>query len=154
MSDSNNTLYTALQILHLVSAIVWVGSVFMGTFVDWPAIRESMDGGRFPFHFIVGQGRRVFVAVYVGITSQIVSGVGLVSLRPPETTQQLVMLSIKGMALAFMVGATVYGTLVTWRKLQFATHAEAFRHYRVYMLRAMGTFVCGIVGSVLGHLVY
>ena len=51
-------MYHALLIIHLTSAIVWVGAVFMGTFIDWPVIRAA-SGGRFPIDFIVGQGVRV-----------------------------------------------------------------------------------------------
>lgn len=143
-------LYHPLVILHLTSAIVWVGAVFMGTFIDWPVVRATTNG-RFPFDFIVGQGVRVGPAVYVGIVSQVVSGIGLVLLKPPQTRQDAVMLGVKGLCLAWMAGSTIYGTLKTWPKLIFAIDEEAFRLYRVYMVRASITFMCGIVAAVIGH---
>jgi hypothetical protein len=143
-------MYHPLVILHLTSAIVWVGAVFMGTFVDWPVIRTA-HGGRFPFEFIVGQGVKVAPAVYVGIVSQLVSAAGLVFLKPPQTPGEMAMLGAKGLCLAFMAGSTIYGTFRTWPKLQFAIDEEAFRLYRVYMIRASVTFTCGIVAAVIGH---
>ena len=50
-------MYHALLIIHLTSAIVWVGAVFMGTFIDWPVIRAA-SGRKFPLDFIVGQVMR------------------------------------------------------------------------------------------------
>jgi hypothetical protein len=144
-------IYHPLMIFHLTSAIVWIGAVFMGTFVDWPVIRRAATNGRFPFDFIVGQGVRVAPAVYVGIISQLVSATGLVLLRPPQTVQQMVMLTVKAICLAFMTGSTLYGTFATWRKIQFATHQEAYALYETYMLRASITFLCGIAASVIGH---
>jgi hypothetical protein len=143
-------MYEPLVIIHLTSAIVWVGAVFMGTFIDWPVIRAATNG-RFPFEFIVGQGVRVAPAVYVGIVSQLVSAAGLVLLRPPETAQQAILLGVKGLCLAFMAGSTIYGTFRTWPKLMFAIDEDAFRLYRVYMVRASITFVCGIAAAVIGH---
>jgi hypothetical protein len=145
-------MYHALLIIHLTSAIVWVGAVFMGTFIDWPVIRAA-SGGKFPFEFIVGQGVRVAPAVYVGILSQVLSAIGLTILHPPHTPQQAFMLGIKGLCLAWMAGSTIYGTLRTWPKLMFAASDEdAFRLYNVYMLRATVTFVAGIAAAVIGHL--
>lgn len=145
-------LYTALGILHLTSAILWVGSVFMGSFIDWPVIRSATPKGRFPFDFIVGQGHRVFAAVYVGVVSQLVSSIGMVVLRPPQTPQQTVMLGFKGVALTFMVGSTIYGSLSTWPKIQFATNGEAFGYYKMYMRRAYAVVVLGLMSSVIGYL--
>ena len=145
-------MYHALLIIHLTSAIVWVGAVFMGTFIDWPVIRAA-SGGKFPIDFIVGQGVRVAPAVYVGIVSQVLSAIGLAILHPPHTPQQGFMLGVKGLCLAWMAGSTIYGTLRTWPKLMFAASDEAaFRLYNVYMLRATVTFVSGIVAAVIGHL--
>ncbi|MCK6546372.1 hypothetical protein L6R52_11030 [Myxococcota bacterium] len=137
-------------VLHVVATVTWVGAVFMGSFVDWPVLVGATRGGRFPFDFIVGQGRRVFPAVYVGVTSMIVSSIGLVWLKPPRDALDVALLIPKGLALAFMVGSTLYGTFVTWPKLQFATDAEAFGIYRWYNLRANVVFVVGIVATVCG----
>jgi len=145
-----DSIYHPLVILHLTSAIVWVGAVFMGTFIDWPVLRAAANG-RFPFDFIVGQGVKVAPAVYVGIVSQLVSATGLVLLKPPQTAQEGIMLGVKGLCLAWMAGSTIYGTLRTWPKLIFAIDEEAFRLYRVYMVRASITFTCGIVAAVIGH---
>ena len=147
------SLYDPLMILHITSAIVWVGAVFMGTFVDWPASRMATNG-KFPFDFIVWQGIKVAPAVYVGIVSQVVSAIGLVILKPPQTRQQVLMLGVKSLCLAWMAGSTIYGTRRTWPKLQFATNDDAFRLYRVYMVRASITFVCGIVAAVVGYFVH
>lgn len=145
-------MYHALLIIHLTSAIVWVGAVFMGTFIDWPVIRAA-SGRKFPFDFIVGQGVRVAPAVYVGIVSQVVSAIGLTILRPPQSPEQAFMLGVKGLCLAWMAGSTIYGTFRTWPKLMFAPSDEhAFRLYNVYMLRATVTFVAGIAAAVVGHL--
>jgi hypothetical protein len=145
------SLYHPLVILHLTSAIVWVGAVFMGTFVDWPVIRTATTNGRFPFDFIIGQGVKVGPAVYVGIISQLISATGLAIIKPPQTWQDAAMLGVKGLCLAWMAGSTIYGTLRTWPKLIFAIDEDAFRLYKVYMVRASITFACGIVAAVIGH---
>ena len=54
-----------LLLNHLIASIVWVGSVFMGAFIDWPSAKKSVPRGQFPFKFIVGQGRRVFKHFFV-----------------------------------------------------------------------------------------
>jgi hypothetical protein len=144
-------MYHPLLIIHLTSAIIWVGAVFMGTFIDWPVIRAA-SGGKFPFEFIVGQGVRVMPAVYVGIVSQVLSAIGLVVLHPPQTPQQAFMLGVKGLCLAWMAGSTIYGTFRTWPKLMFAASEDAFRLYNVYMVRATVTFGAGIAAAVIGHL--
>jgi hypothetical protein len=143
-------MYHPLVILHLTSAIVWVGAVFMGTFIDWPVSRAAANG-KFPFDFIIWQGVKVAPAVYVGVVSQMVSSIGLVLLKPPQTRQDAIMLGVKGLCLAFMAGSTIYGSFRTWPKLMFAIDEEAFRLYRVYMVRASITFTCGIVAAVIGH---
>jgi hypothetical protein len=145
------TIYHPLMIFHLTSAIIWVGAVFMGAFIDWPVARRAARDGKFPFDFIVGQGVRVAPMVYFGMVSQVVSGVGLLILLPPQSPQQVVFVIVKGLCLAFMVGSTVYGTLGTWRKIQFATDREAFELYDIYILRASITFTCGLAASVIGH---
>ena len=136
--------------MHVIAAIVWVGAVFMGTFIDWPAAKESVEGSKFPHKFIIGQGRRVFYSVYTGIIILWISGIGLVIVNPPADTFTIVMLLIKTVSLLFMTGFTLYGTFYTWPKMQLSTHQEAFRHYKFYMYRAMGTFTFGIVASLAG----
>jgi len=140
--------------IHLFATIVWVGSVFMGTFVDWPAAKKTVSNGEFPFKFIVGQGSRVFLYVYIGIFFLWSSGIGLVVLHPPQTRREIVMISIKALALIIMTGFTMYGTFSTWRKLQVATHHEAYHHYKFYMRRAVGTFLCGSLASLIGLWIY
>lgn len=140
--------------IHLFATIVWVGSVFMGTFVDWPAARKAVKEGEFPFKFIVGQGNKVFLFVYTGIFFLWTSGIGLLILRPPQTGKEMVMLSIKGFSLFMMTAFTLYGTFSTWRKLQVSTHTEAFHHYKFYMYRAMGTFLLGSLASLVGLWLY
>ncbi|MBE7169190.1 MAG: hypothetical protein INR73_01275 [Williamsia sp.] len=143
-------LKTILLNIHIFASITWVGSVFMGTFVDWPAAKASVKPGEFPFKFIIGQGHRVFVFVYIGIFFVWTSGIGLTLIHAPFTGKELVLLGIKIAALTIMTGFTLYGTFGTWRKLQVATHAEAFNHYKYYMYRAMGTFTLGSLAAVMG----
>ena len=135
---------------HVIASIVWVGSVFMGTFIDWPAAKASKREGVFPFEFIVGQGSRVFYSVYTGIALLWISGIGLIVAAPPEGVLDIAMITIKVTCLSLMTGFTLYGTLSTWPKLQLATHEEAFTHYKYYMYRAVGTFTFGIIASVAG----
>lgn len=137
-------------VLHVVATVTWVGAVFMGSFIDWPILTRAARDGRFPFDFIVGQGRRVFGAVYVGVVSMVVSSAGLLWLRPPRDALDVGLLVPKALALTFMVGSTIYGSLVTWPKLQFSTDAEAFAIYRWYNLRANVVFVVGIIATVSG----
>lgn len=140
--------------IHLFATIVWVGSVYMGTFIDWPAAKASVKKGEFPFLFIVGQGRRVFYSVYTGIFFLWTSGLGLIALHPPQTGQELMMVLIKTGCLFLMTAFTVYGTFSTWRKLQVATHSEAYGHYKMYMYRAVGTFLMGVMASLIGLWLY
>ncbi len=135
--------------IHLVAGIVWVGSVFMGTFIDWPTAKETVDRGQFPFRFIVGQGKRVFYSVYFGIIQLWGSGIALFIVHPPETSAQSIMLAGKVMCLFFMTAFTLYGSFVTWPKMQLATHQEAFQYYKHYKNRAIGTFTFGILGALL-----
>ncbi len=143
-------LFQIILTIHLIACIVWVGSVFMGTFVDWPAARASRPNGKFPFNFIVGQGATVFKFVYGGIVILLVSGFALVYLKPPQTDWQYTLLYIKMIALAIMAGMTLHGTFDTWPKLQFSTDEEAFGHYRFYMNKAKVTFISGLIAAILG----
>lgn len=147
-------LYNILLTFHLCASIVWVGSVFMGTFIDWPASRESVKKGHFPLQFIIGQAKRVFYSVYAGIVLLWVSGIGLMLLNPPQTSQETVMTGMKIFALFIMTSFTLYGTISTWPKMQFATHKEAYGMYKFYMYRATVTFIMGIIASVIGLWLY
>jgi hypothetical protein len=137
---------------HIVSAAMWVGAVFMGAFVDPPALRTSADSPWFLVNFIVAQGVRIFVWVYLAMGTILVTGVLLVWLHPPQTTFQVVVLAVKGVALAVMAGNTLYGTLVTWPKIQFANTDEVPILWRPYLIRAYITFGCGVLGFILGVL--
>jgi uncharacterized membrane protein len=140
----------ALTVSHAVSAAMWVGAVFMASLIDWPVIRSQTPRGQFPFGFLVAQGQRIFPWIYLAIVLLWVSGVGLVILHGPLDTAGWVLLALKVVSLAFMTGSTVYGTLSSWPKIQFATDEEAFELYRVYLIRAYITFACGLVGVVAG----
>ncbi len=135
--------------IHLVAGIVWIGSVFMGTFIDWPTAKESVGKGKFPFRFIVGQGRRVFYSVYFGIIQLWGSGIALYIVLPPKDKTEMILLISRVICLSFMTLFTLYGTFFTWPKMQLATNKEAFHYYRYYKNRAIGTFSFGIIGAVL-----
>jgi uncharacterized membrane protein len=140
--------------IHLFASIIWVGSVYMGAFIDWPAAKKSVKPGQFPFEFIVGQGSKVFVSVYTGIFFLWTSGIGLLMIHPPQAPREILIASIKGVCLFLMTAFTMYGTFSTWRKLQVATHQEAFALYKYYMYRAYGTFSFGMIASILGLWLY
>jgi hypothetical protein len=134
---------------HIVSAAMWVGAVFMGAFIDPPALRGAGSPG-FLVNFIVAQGVGVFVWVYLAMTTIFVTGLLLVWLHPPQSTFQVTVLVLKGVALAVMAGNTLYGSLVTWPKIQFASAEEAPILWRPYLIRAYITFGCGVLGIILG----
>jgi len=140
--------------MHLIASLVWVGSVFMGTFIDWQAAKDSVQEGKFPFRFIVGQGKRVYYSVYFGIILLWTSGLILIFLNPPILSKDWILLLIKIMALITMTGMTLHGTFSTWPKLQLATHKEAFVLYKFYLFKAKITFTCGIIASVVGLWLY
>ena len=135
--------------IHLVAGVVWVGAVFMGAFIDWPAAKESVDDTKFPFRFMIGQGRRVFYSVYFGILQLWISGIGLYIVNPPQNNLEIMLLTGKTICLLLMTAFTMYGTLVTWPKIQLATHKEAFKLHKYYNYRAYGTFVFGISAALL-----
>ena len=139
-----------LKNIHLVATIIWVGAVYMGAFIDWPSARESMAKGKFPFKFIVGQGTKVFYSVYTGIFLLWFSGISLLIIKPIESKTQILMVAVKVFCLLIMTLFTLYGTVFTWPKLQLATNEEAFRIYKYYIIRAICTFVCGIIASLIG----
>lgn len=147
-------LYQFVLSMHLIASLVWVGSVFMGTFIDWAAARKTVAEGKFPFRFIIGQGTRVFYSVYFGIILLWTSGTALVILSPPQSQRDVAMLAFKIVALLIMTANTLHGTFSTWPKLQLATHKEAFRHYRFYLTKAKITFLCGLLASVVGLWMY
>lgn len=136
--------------IHTVSAAMWVGAVFMGAFIDPPALRASADSPWFLVNFIIGQATRVFLWVYMAMVAILLTGAVLIWLHPPQTSFQLALLTLKGVALAVMAGNTLYGTLVTWPKIQFADPAEVAVLWRPYLIRAYITFGCGVLGFILG----
>ena len=141
---------TILISIHTVSAAMWVGAVFMGAFIDPPALRESADSPWFVVYFIVAQGRHVFFWVYLSMVTIFVTGGLLLWLHPPQTTFQGMLMALKGVALAIMAGNTLYGTFVTWPKIQFASPEEVQVLWRPYLIRAYITFGCGVLGFILG----
>ncbi len=141
---------TILIAVHTVSAAMWVGAVFMGSMIDPPALRASTDSPGFVLNFIVAQGRYVFFWVYLSMVTIFVTGALLIWLHPPQTSFQVTLLSLKGLALAVMAGNTLYGTYSTWPKLQFATPDEVAVLWRPYLIRAYITFGCGVLGFILG----
>ena len=136
----------ALTVSHAVSAAMWVG-VCSWPPDRWPVIRSQTPRGQFPFGFLRAEDLSL---IYLAIGLLWVSGVGLVILHGPLDTTGWVLLALKVVSLAFMTGSTVYGTLSSWPKIQFATDEEAFELYRVYLIRAYITFACGLVGVVAG----
>lgn len=141
---------TVLVAVHVVSASMWVGAVFMGSFIDPPALRDAGNSPWFLVNFIVAQGMRVFFWVYLAMISLFVTGGALIWLHPPQSSAETILLAIKGVALAVMAGNTIYGSLVTWPKIQFASAAEVPVLWRPYLIRAYVTFACGIAASILG----
>lgn len=138
--------------IHTINAAMWVGAVFMGSMIDPPALRQSADSPWFLVNFIVMQGRNVFIWVYLAMTLIFVTGALLIWLHPPQTAWEVTLLVLKGVALAIMAGNTLYGSLVTWPKIQFATPDEVQVLWRPYLIRAYITFACGIFGFILGAL--
>lgn len=143
---------TALIAMHTVSAAMWVGAVFMGAFIDPPALRESADSPWFLVNFIIAQGIHVFFWVYLSMVVILVTGGLLIWLHPPQTAFQVTLLALKGILLAIMAGNTIYGSLVTWPQIQFATPSEVRILWRSYLIRAYITFGCGVLGFILGVL--
>jgi len=143
---------TVLIAIHTVSAAMWVGAVFMGAFIDPAALRQSADSPWFLVNFIVAQATRVFLWVYLAMALILVTGGLLIWLHPPQTDFQVALLILKGIALAIMAGNTIYGSLVTWPKIQFATPNEVRVLWRPYLIRAYITFGCGVLGIILGVL--
>jgi uncharacterized membrane protein len=143
-----------LVAVHVTSAALWVGAVFMGSVIDPPALRRSADDPWFLVNFIVAQGSRVFPWVYLSMTVIFVTGFALVWLHPPQNTRAVILLALKFTALAIMAGNTIYGTLVTWPKVQFASPEEVRDLWKPYLSRAYITLGAGIVAFVLGTVLY
>lgn len=139
---------------HIIASVVWIGAVYMGAFIDWPAAKKTVPPGKFPFKFIINQGKGVFWGVYIGIVILWVSGIGLTLTTPITSTGQAILIGFKMLCLLIMTLFTMYGTFFTWKKLQLATHEEAFALYKYYMIRAYTTFSCGIAASVLGTFIH
>ena len=147
------TLTGVLTAVHVINSALWVGAVFMGAIIDPPALRRSANGHAFLMNFIIEQGIRVFPWVYTAMSLIFLTGIALIWLHPPQTTYQVVLLVLKFIALAVMAGNTLYGTLVTWPKMQFATPDEIPELWRPYLIRAYVTLACGIFAFALGVLV-
>ncbi len=135
--------------LHAIAGAIWIGSVFMGAFIDAPAAEESVEKGKFPFRFIIGQGKRVFYSVYFGIFQLWATGIGLLIVHPPQNGMETKMIIGKFFFLSVMTVFTLYGTFITWPKMQLATDKEAYALHKFYNYRAYGTFVSGILGLLL-----
>ena len=151
IKDENlEVLKIAFLNMHLIAAILWIGAVYMGAVIDWPAARKSVPRGKFPFKFIIGQGTRVFYSVYTGIILLWVSGVGLTVLAPPLARRAIVLLVVKIFLLSLMTTLTMYGTFKTWPKIQFALDEEATKKYTNYIIRAYITLVSGLIATILG----
>ena len=72
---------------------------------------------------------------------------------PPKNSFELVLVSAKFVALTIMAGNTVYGTWVTWPKIQFASPDEIQLLWKPYLMRAYITFGCGLVAFLMGVIV-
>jgi len=136
--------------IHTVSAAMWVGAVFMGAFIDPPALRQSANSSEFLVNFIIAQAIHIFRWVYLSMSTILVTGVLLIWLHPPQTAFQVTLLTLKGVALAVMAGNTIYGSVVTWPQIQFAEPEEVPALWQPYKIRAYVTFGCGVLGFILG----
>jgi uncharacterized membrane protein len=140
-----------LVAVHVVNSAIWVGAVFMGSVIDPPALKNSADGQpSFLVNFIVVQGARVFPWVYTAMSLIFLTGIILTWLHPPQTTFQFGLVIAKFVTLGIMAGNTLYGTFVTWPKIQFATPEEVSVLWRPYLIRAYVTLGCGIAAFIMG----
>ncbi|MEW5250670.1 hypothetical protein [Microbulbifer discodermiae] len=146
--------YIFLLSVHAVSNAMWVGAVFMGSIIDWPAIKAMAKNGKFPFLFVVGQGSNVFFWVYLAIFLQITTSTGLAIMHPPEGNTEILFLGLRTFALSIMIGFTLYGTFSSWPKLQVSSSGEAWTIYRYYMYRAYAIFACGLLNTVAMVMLY
>ena len=136
--------------LHVVASALWVGAVFMGSIIDPPALRMSASRQSFTTNFITAQGIRIFPWVYFAMTTIFITGITLTWLYPPQNATEIVMLTVKFIALSIMAGNTLYGSLVTWPKIQFATDEEVALLWKPYLLRAYITLAAGLVAFAVG----
>lgn len=136
--------------IHTVSSAMWVGAVFMGAFIDPPALRQSATTANFLVNFIVAQAIQIFRWVYLAMGTILVTGLLLLWLHPPQSAFQVTLLALKGVALSVMAGNTIYGSLVTWPQIQFADPSEVPTLWQPYKIRAYITFGCGVLGFILG----
>ena len=146
-------LTNVLLVAHVISAAMWVGAVFMGSVIDPPALRSSTDQHSFLTNFIVFQGMRVFPWVYASMIVIFSTGISLTWMYPPQNSFELVLISAKFVALSIMAGNTVYGTWVTWPKIQFAAPDEIQLLWKPYQMRAYITFGCGLADFLMGVIV-
>ncbi len=143
-------LTTILLAVHVVNSALWVGAVFMGSFIDPPALRLSTERQSLRTNFIVAQGARVFPWVYSAMTLIFLTGIILTWMYPPRTPFEITLIVAKFLALAVMAGNTIYGTFVTWPKMQFATSEEIPVLWKPYLIRAYITLGCGIFAFIIG----
>lgn len=143
-------LTNVLVVIHVISSALWVGAVFMGSIIDPPALKNSAGRSSFLEHFIIEQGIRVFPWVYLAMGTIFLTGIILTWLYPPQTTFELVLIVAKFVALGIMAGNTLYGTFVTWPKIQFAVAEEVPILWKPYLIRAYVTLVCGLAAFLMG----
>ncbi|MGH8932758.1 MAG: hypothetical protein ACRDZO_19595 [Egibacteraceae bacterium] len=136
--------------VHIAFLALWVGGVFMNRFVVWPTLQRTYAQHKFPLEFLVAQGRIIAPMIYTCIAMVFASGLALLLLRPPTTAIAWGLLAAKTVALLVMAGNVLYGTLVTWPKLQFSTPEETWALWHGYGIRAYTTFVCGIAAILMG----
>ena len=139
-----------LLVVHGVNSALWVGAVFMGAIIDPPALKNSAGKHSFLANFIIEQGIRVFPWVYAAMGLIFLTGLILTWLHPPQTPLQLGLVVAKFIALGIMAGNTLYGTFVTWPKIQFATSEEVPLLWKPYLIRAYITLAAGIAAFIMG----
>ena len=142
-------LTTVLLAVHVVNSALWVGAVFMGSLIDPPALRLSTERQSFRTNFIVAQGARVFPWVYSAMALIFLTGIILTWMYPPLTPFAISLVAAKFIALTVMAGNTLYGTFVTWPKIQFATPEEMPLLWKPYLIRAYITLGCGIFAFII-----
>ncbi len=141
--------YDLMLIVHVVTSTMWVGGVFMAAFIDWPTAKSTIKDGKFPFEFVLSHGKKIFFWVYFAMAGLTLSGVSLLLSRPVADDQMIYVMA-KFAALILMAGFTLYGTFITWPKLQVAINRDAQHIYQVYIYRAHATFFFGILAIIMG----
>ena len=145
-------IFKVALIVHVLSTIAWVGGVFMASWIDTRTLKNISKDNSFPFDFLIEQGRQIFPFVYFAIVAVLISGTILTLNHLPAQTNQWLFWFAKWGALLIMTINTVFGTIVTWPKIQFSNDQSAWVLYKGYKIRAYITFLCGILASVLGIL--